>query len=237
MCMQCLQERGRPSFEPFMVDYFDDGVGQFKCAAGHNCALLIQSLKFEALMESGATALLQGFTLEACATFSSALERFYEFALKVMCEEHNLSPDIYENMFREMSRFSERQLGAFMLLYALSFGDAYKPVQKIAEFRNAVIHKGTIPSPDRAAEFCSKVYGVIETLYAKLAIGHDVQIRQIVMRELQEKRSKLPAALPVDFFQPCRRATAYLLRRRARRLPPKSFRGNGTRSRRPLSKL
>jgi hypothetical protein len=197
MCMQCLQELGRPSFEPFMVDYFDDGVGQFECTAGHKSALLIQSLKFELLMESGATALLQGYTLEACASFSTALERFYEFALKVMCEKNSLAAELYDKMFNEMSRQSERQLGAFMLLYALSFGEAYKLDQKITEFRNAVIHKGTIPSPDRAAEFCARVYAVIETLYAKLSVHHDSQIHLVVTRELQDKRSKLPAAMPV----------------------------------------
>jgi hypothetical protein len=89
-----------------MVDYFDDGVGQFECTAGHKSALLIQSLKFELLMESGATALLQGFTLEACASFSTALERFYEFALKVMCEKNSLAArgDEYRDDFFQPCR-------------------------------------------------------------------------------------------------------------------------------------
>src|SRR5271165_787884 len=41
----------------------------------------MQSQKFEMLLDSGAAALLEGFTLEACASFAAALERFYEFSL------------------------------------------------------------------------------------------------------------------------------------------------------------
>jgi hypothetical protein len=70
-------------------------------------------------MESGATALLQGFTLEACASVSAALERFYEFALKVMCEKkQSLDRHLRKNV-PEMSRYPERQLDAF--------GEVYKP--------------------------------------------------------------------------------------------------------------
>jgi hypothetical protein len=71
------------------VDYYDDGVVHLECTRGHKTIQLIQSAKFEILMESGAAALLNGFTLEACASFSAALERFYEFALRVMCTARN----------------------------------------------------------------------------------------------------------------------------------------------------
>jgi hypothetical protein len=85
MCMQCQTELGHPSFEPFIADYFDEGVAHIECARGHKSAISVQSLKFEVLMESGANALLEGYTFEACAAFSAALERFYEFASQVMC--------------------------------------------------------------------------------------------------------------------------------------------------------
>jgi len=72
---------GRPSFEAFIADYFDDGIALIECSAGHKTALVMQSQKFEMLLDSGAAALLEGFTLEACASFAAALERFYEFSL------------------------------------------------------------------------------------------------------------------------------------------------------------
>jgi hypothetical protein len=62
-----------------MADYFANGVVRIKCSAGRKTALIMQSQKFEMLLDSGSPALLEGFTLEACASFSAAPERFYEF--------------------------------------------------------------------------------------------------------------------------------------------------------------
>jgi hypothetical protein len=151
-CMQCQIELGHPSFEPIMVDYYYDGLALVECSAGHKTALLVQSSKFEMLLESGATALLEGFTLEACAGFSSALERFYEFALRVichsrgMCDENGNPSEAFAKTFAGMSRQSERQLGASMLLHAMEFGEPYVPPAKLVEFRNNVIHRGEIPT-------------------------------------------------------------------------------------------
>lgn len=191
-CMQCLTELGRPSFEPLIVDYYDDGIARFTCSAGHDTAQMIQSSKFEILLESGATALLEGFTFEACASFSAALERFYEFALRVICASRCLSPDAYADMFAEMARQSERQLGAFMLLYALEFGKAYKPDAKIIEFRNSVIHKGTIPTHEEARQFAERVYTVISALCQRLRENHSDHMWNVTMREIGNKRAKLP---------------------------------------------
>jgi hypothetical protein len=38
-CMQCQVDLGRPSFEPFTADYFDDGIAFIECSAGHKTAL------------------------------------------------------------------------------------------------------------------------------------------------------------------------------------------------------
>jgi hypothetical protein len=123
-----------------------------KCSAGHKIAFLVQNTKFEMLLESGATALLEGFTLEACSGFYSALERFYEFALRVichargMCDENGNLSEVFAKTFAGMSRQSERQLGAFMLLHAMEFDEPYVPPSNLVAFRNNVIHKGEIPT-------------------------------------------------------------------------------------------
>lgn len=82
--MLCQIELGHPSFEPLFVPYYEDRIAPIKCSRGHESLLIIQNQKFEVLLESGANALSAGFTLEAAATFSTALERFFEFASKVM---------------------------------------------------------------------------------------------------------------------------------------------------------
>jgi len=190
MCMQCQAELGHPSLEPFFAHYFDEGIAHIECARGHKSAILLQSLKFEALMESGANALLEGYTFEACAAFSAALERFYGFSVRVMCIARGMPHEVLEKMFTEMARQSERQLGAFMTLYAAEFREAYKPSAKMVEFRNGVIHKGVIPKPEEATKFCGDVYEAVTSLYAKLSTRYKEDIRKLVSQELQEKRKK-----------------------------------------------
>ncbi len=197
MCMQCQVELGHPSFEPFLADYFDDGVGVIECSRGHKSALLRQSLKFEILLESGANALLEGFTFEACAAFSAALERFYEFSLHVMFLAHGMSEELFQKVFKDMARQSERQLGAFVMLYAVEFGEAYKLNKEIIEFRNGVIHKGTIPDLKEAKKFCSDVYELIGPLYEKLSNMYGEHIQTLISRDLGEKRRRVPANMAV----------------------------------------
>jgi hypothetical protein len=200
-CMQCQIELGHPAFEPIMVDYYDDGLALVECSAGHKTAFLVQSSKFEMLLESGATALLEGFTLEACAGFSSALERFYEFALRVICHARGMCDgngdpsEAFAKTFASMSRQSERQLGAFMLLHAMEFGEPYAPPSKLVEFRNNVIHKGEIPTHKDAQKFCENVYAIITSMFVKIKTKYPDSIMPVIVQSLRERRKKVPAGM------------------------------------------
>lgn len=197
-CAQCQIDLGRPSFEAFTADYFDDGIALIECSAGHKTALIMQSQKFEMLLVSGATALLEGFTLEACASFAAALERFYEFALRVAFFGRKMPDGLYDKMFLQMARQSERQLGAFMLLHALEFENAYRPKPSIADFRNAVIHKGVIPNVEKTHEFCADVYDAIYNLFGTIRTKYADLIHSVVAEELAKRRTKLPKDMRVS---------------------------------------
>ena len=197
-CMQCQIDLGRPSFELFIADYFDDGIALVECSAGHKTALVMQSQKFEMLLDSGAVAFLEGFTLEACASFSAALERFYEFSLRVASFGFKMRDEVYSAMFLEMARQSERQLGAFMLLHALEFGSADKPKRSITEFRNATIHKGVIPTVEEAHKFCSEVYETIYTLFGTIRAKYTDFIHSVVREELGKRQAKVPNNMRVS---------------------------------------
>ena len=197
-CMQCQIELGRPSFELFIADYFDEGIAIIECSAGHKTALVMQAQKFEMLLDSGAAALLEGFTLEACASFAAALERFYEFSLRVACVGRKMPDELYNKMFSEMARQSERQLGAFMLLHALEFGSAYKQKDSIATFRNAVIHKGIIPTVDEAHKFCTEVYETIYTLFGAVCAKYADAIQGVVREELAKRHNKVAKDMRVS---------------------------------------
>ena len=73
-CMVCLKELGYPSFEPIIADYFDGATAIIECARGHKSAVILQGQKFEILFESGASALLEGYTIETANEIAELIE-------------------------------------------------------------------------------------------------------------------------------------------------------------------
>lgn len=189
-CPGCQIELGHPSFEPFFVPYYEDRIAQLTCSLGHKSELILQSQKFEVLLESGANAFDAGFTLEACTSFSAALERMYEFAIRVLATHLGMSETLLENVFKGMARQSERQLGAFHFLYSLQFETNYAPDKSIVETRNAVVHKGHIPTPDEAHAFCSKVYTEILNVTEKLQGNLQQALDQVITLDLQKRYAR-----------------------------------------------
>src|SRR6202035_625643 len=98
MCLECHKESGHSGLEPFFASYYDDRIAYVECSRGHKSALVLKSQRFEVLLESGAHALYRGFTFEAAASFSAALERFFEFAVKVLLIHRHLDQAVYESM-------------------------------------------------------------------------------------------------------------------------------------------
>ncbi|AZT24124.1 hypothetical protein HAY23_004600 [Salmonella enterica] len=196
-CMECFKELGRPSFEMFSLPYYENRIAVVQCSHGHKSALVLQSQKFEVLMESGAEALLNGFTLEACATFYAALERTYEFAICVLMKARGVDDQQYSSMFNEMSRMSERQVGAFMALHLLETGMPYKIDNALTKFRNSVIHKGAIPEPDKAHDFCSKVFAKIIGITEILTLKYPELVHKIIRLDMQKRISEMGEKLPI----------------------------------------
>ncbi|WP_438958264.1 hypothetical protein [Porticoccus sp.] len=195
-CMECFKELGHPSFEPIIADYYDEPVAYIECSKGHKSAFMLQSQKFEILLESAANALLEGYTLEAASTFSAAYERFFEFSIRVICSKNNLEAKELASTFSQVSRQSERQLGAFLFLHLLEFGDTYLVNDKIVSFRNKVIHKGYIPTPDEVEDFAEKIYQEIYSITQKLKINCSQDIQKVIMSSLSERSKKIPNDMP-----------------------------------------
>lgn len=196
MCMECQKELGHPSFEPIFADYYDEAVAHITCERGHKSAFILQSQKFEVLLESAANALLEGYTLEAASSLSSAYERFFEFAIKVLCSKQKINEEGLTETFKQVSRQSERQLGAFLFLYLLEFGEPYQISKKLVEFRNQVIHKGYIPTPIEVKDFGEKVYKEIYLVTEKLKLHCEKDMHDVVMEALTDGSKKLPPDMP-----------------------------------------
>ena len=145
-CTQCLQEFGNPRNEFARVEFRDDGRYELACSFGHRTTIILQQQKFEVLFEIGTYAILDGYYREAVSSISTSLERFYEFAVRVFLENASKSDTLFLNCWKKVASQSERQLGAFIFLWAHHFNEPPELLSNSqVSFRNDVIHKGKIP--------------------------------------------------------------------------------------------
>ncbi|MCT1403870.1 hypothetical protein M4D81_33220 [Paenibacillus sp. p3-SID867] len=158
----------------FMFDITDEIIIQsVTCPKGHPSVLILTHQRFELLFDMGLHALNDGYYREAATNFAVAVERFHEFSIEVMTaalknnfgKPHggNNFNSQYISTWKKMSQQSERQLGAYMMLYLLSFNKSPDMLSnKTTQFRNEVTHKGTFPSKERVMEYGETVFNYIK---------------------------------------------------------------------------
>lgn len=183
-CMQCFQELGKPTDELMPVELRDDGLYLATCERGHTTVTAIQEQKYEVLFDLAAMALLDGYPREAIASMASALERFYEFYVFVLAIKYNVDPKTFVAVWKQVDNQSERQFGAYLFVSLLanpkslpkSIDEAQPslpdvPVGQIKtwrSFRNAVVHKGYMPSMTECVAYGDIVYRHILELTKEL---------------------------------------------------------------------
>jgi hypothetical protein len=161
-CMQCFQLFGKPTNELSRVEFRDNGRYEVKCSFGHETITVLQQQKFEVLFDIGANAILDGYYREAVSSFTSSLERFYEFSLRVFLEKTSKSDEVFQETWNKVASQSERQLGAFVFLWASNFNEVPTLLTNTqVSFRNDVIHKGKIPTRNEAIRFGNSVLDLV----------------------------------------------------------------------------
>lgn len=169
LCGECVNTSPETYLKSTQVRYQDDQRYLLTCEKGHETITVLQEDKFELLFQVGAHALLDGYYREAISSFSSSLERFYEYFIKVIFLNNNKDTELLSNIWRLVSAQSERQLGAFIFLYTQAFNEP-PPIlspPKIT-FRNAVIHKGKFPTESEALEYGQTVIDIIRPTLDRL---------------------------------------------------------------------
>ncbi|MDW1752421.1 hypothetical protein R7D64_05855 [Vibrio sp. Vb2535] len=188
-CSQCMQENVSLNML-VTVEFQDNGRYEIRCPKGHSSITVLQQQKFEILFEIGAHAIIDGYYREAVSSFTSALERFYEFFIKVICSSKQIEWPNIENAWKDVSSQSERQLGAFIFLHLLETG--CKPVllnnNKI-KFRNDVIHKGKIPNKEQAIEYGQAILNVIRPLLLMLNQKYSETVSTATTQHLDQARN------------------------------------------------
>lgn len=182
--MQCFQEQGQPSSEFQPVEIRDDGLYSSTCSNGHTTLTVVQEQKFEVLFDFGAMALIDGYPREAVTSIAASLERFYEFYITVTCLKHKIDIPNFQNTWKHVSNQSERQFGAYLFAYLIDHqgqeppvidnvkpdleGVSKKNTKTWKEFRNAVVHKGYIPSNNETLTYGNIVYHHLNELIQDL---------------------------------------------------------------------
>ncbi len=190
-CMQCFQETGKPSEEFSHVEFCDDGRYEVRCSFGHQTTTILQQQKFEVLFDIGTHAILDGYYREAVSSFTSSLERFYDFVLRIFLEKASGSDDLFQNCWKKVASQSERQLGAFVFLWASNFREL--PVllsSNQVSFRNDVIHKGKIPTKEEAIKYGDAVLDVLRSKIHKIKEHFPNEVMKVTFYHLRDSRSE-----------------------------------------------
>ena len=173
ICFDCLMEQINKE-EPKVFDgtsiptpfeqVNNDGIYEVTCSKGHKSKTIINNINFEILFEYGLNAIVDGYYREAVSSITSAMERYFEFFIKTTLRSTTNDFDSISKVWKKVSSQSERQLGAYIMLYFKVF--AKEPIllnqNKEVPFRNSVIHKGYIPTKEEAIDYGNSVMEIIE---------------------------------------------------------------------------
>lgn len=170
----------------------DHSLYRATCPEGHKLVAVLDHQPFELLFESGLEALVDGYFRESISSFAAALERLYEFSIRVQLISDNVAIDELETMWKLVGTQSERQLGMYVGLRTSKEG---KPPPMLSphliKFRNSVIHKGYFPDGNEAFKFGDAVFKLIMAEVLRLDERH----RDAVGYEINARRKKACNAL------------------------------------------
>jgi hypothetical protein len=177
-CVICMKEAAKkltatgesiPVRLAYYAEMDDNGIVYLTCEKGHTTAVVHLSSKHHVLFQSGCHALLDHYTNEAVSTFSAALERAYEFFLRVAYRRLGLPSALFDASWKHMKAQSERQFGAFLALFPTIVGESFELPEKIPQLRNRVIHRGYIASFDEVMEYAAIIFTLIRDLMRVLS--------------------------------------------------------------------
>jgi hypothetical protein len=177
-CPSCTFEEA----DLFTVDLLpkNDCVYDIQCPNGHHFTANILYHEFQKLFEVAVNALADDYHREAVGSFAASYERFMELFIRIVMKANGTPDDELANAWKKISRQSERQLGAFVILFALEFG-TQPPLLANAEIelRNKVIHQGYFPTKEECLKYGRAVLDAIRQTIRVLSDSKEHQVELI----------------------------------------------------------
>ncbi len=185
-CADCITEGVQPSEESVVsVEFTDDGRYQIGCPKGHSSTIVLQQQKFEVLFEIGVYAILDAYYREAVSSFTTSLERFYEYFIKVVLLAKGLDAKGVEESWKLVANQSERQLGAFIFLYTSEFRKSPRLLNNNrTRFRNDVTHKGKIPKHQEAIDYGQAILDVLRPMLREVMKRFPNEVAKTIQEHL-----------------------------------------------------
>ena len=198
-CPECAAASG--GFGTFFVETIrDDGLYTGKCPQAHDLPIATQTLRHEMLFEIALNAIIDGYHREAVSSFAASVERFFEFAIRVMASRQKVAAGVYADAWKELAKQSERQLGAYILLCVATFGEMPLLISKrMVDLRNNVIHKGVLPEKKDALKFGNAAYDVIQGGIQKLRSVCLDDLNKVLTEHVEEIAEKMGNRYPRSF--------------------------------------
>ena len=161
-CVHCIDDlKTMGSFYSDVVPN-NKGVYDVECPNGHKFKIDIMAHKFQLLFENGIQALVNKYYIESFMSFVTSYERFIEFVLRTISISNKVAADSFNETWKQLSKQSERQLGAFILLHLNEFNTTPKLLsQNNVQLRNNVVHKGHLPVQTDCYKYGNGVLGFI----------------------------------------------------------------------------
>jgi hypothetical protein len=195
-CPTCILEESKdgkqPRFNPVVGELDDNGSIHVTCEHKHYGIVVYNERRYSVLVKSAARAFLDGYTNEVVAVMSSALERAYEFYIRVSCAAKGVNPQAFEGAWKVVASQSERQLGAFQFLHLLDHGHHLPVDQAISHTRNKVVHQGHIIREAGALEYAEKVFAVVDALDNSMQSMFPSYYKEEAEREVRVQQEAIP---------------------------------------------
>lgn len=197
VCSKCMVEKVSSGEIPEVIgvaEFRDDGKYEVTCSKGHNSTTVLQQQKFELLFDIGAYAIVDNYYREAVNSFTSSLERFYEFFIKAVLLDKGIEDNAFLQAWKMIASQSERQLGAFVFVYLTEFKSPPTLLSTTnVQFRNEVIHKGKIPTRQQALEYGQGVLDVVRPILKQVKELYPRGVQKTVFQHLEQCRGSVDA--------------------------------------------
>ncbi|MEK4487941.1 hypothetical protein MHH81_20755 [Psychrobacillus sp. FSL H8-0484] len=201
--LSCIECNNDPDLKKeYSFELRDDNTYSIKCDYGHESIIFYKSHKFELLFEMGIYAMLDGYYREAVSNFATSIERFHEFSIEIFIQKlfntKNTSPWLmqnktseYDKAWSKISNSSERQLGAYTMLYLSVYKFAPELITtKQVEFRNKVIHKGYFPTEKETLDYAIVIFNYLQSKLLKLKENMNEELEYVYERKMREYIAK-----------------------------------------------